>query len=53
MYGAVTVQFEGVDFVKTESYNKMEVYADRETGFYTPYWPIFIDSIHAIFNLRV
>ena len=36
MYGAVTVQFEGVDFVKTESYNKMEVYADRETGFYTP-----------------
>lgn len=53
MYGAVTVQFEGVDFVKTESYNKMEVYADRETGFYTPYWPQLADYETASWGERV
>ncbi len=53
MYGAVTVQFEGVDFVKTESYNKMEVYADRETGFYTPYWPQLADYETASWGERI
>lgn len=53
MYGAVTVKFEGVDFVKTESYNKMEVYADRETGFYTPYWPQLADYETASWGERI
>ncbi len=53
MYGAVTVQFEGVDFVKTESYNKMDVYADRETGFYTPYWPQLADYETASWGERI
>lgn len=43
IYGAVTVKFENVDFVKTESYNEMAVYADPDTGFYTPYWPQLAD----------
>ena len=38
MYGVVTVKFEGIDFVNADTYNKMEVYQDKETGFYTPYW---------------
>ncbi len=53
MYGAVTVKFEGVDFVKTESYNKMDVYADRETGFYTPYWPQLADYETASWGERI
>lgn len=36
--GMVTVEFEGVDFVKADSYNKLKLYKDEETGFYTPYW---------------
>lgn len=43
IYGAVTVKFEGVDFVKTEAINEIAVYADPETGFYTPYWPQLAD----------
>ncbi len=43
IYGVVTVKFEGVDFVNTESVNKMAVYADPDTGFYTPYWPQLAD----------
>ena len=38
LYGNVSVQFEGIDFVKIDSYNKMELYQDGATGFYTPYW---------------
>lgn len=38
MYGVVTVKFEGVDFVNADTYNKMELYEDLDTGFYTPYW---------------
>lgn len=38
MYGVVTVKFEGVDFINADTYNKIEVYRDEETGFYTPYW---------------
>lgn len=43
IYGAVTVKFEGVDFLKTDSINEMSVYADPDTGFYTPYWPQLAD----------
>ena len=43
IYGAVTVKFEGVDFVRTESISEMGVYADPDTGFYTPYWPQLAD----------
>ena len=39
----IYVKFENVDFVKTESYNEMAVYADPDTGFYTPYWPQLAD----------
>lgn len=38
MYGVVTMKFEGVDFVKSDSVNKLKLYEDKETGFYTPYW---------------
>lgn len=37
-YGVVTVRFEGIDFVNADSVNKLELYQDQETGFYTPYW---------------
>lgn len=36
--GMVTVDFEGIDFVKADSSNKLELYKDEATGFYTPYW---------------
>lgn len=36
--GIVTVQFEGVNFVSDDSYHKMDVHQDKNTGFYTPYW---------------
>lgn len=38
LYGIVTVQFEGIDFVNSDTANKMELYQDNTTGFYTPYW---------------
>jgi len=38
MNGIVTVKFEGIDFVSSDSANKIELYQDKETGFYTPYW---------------
>jgi flagellar hook-associated protein 1 FlgK len=37
-FGAVSVQFEGVDLVKGGWINEMDVYEDPETGFYTPFW---------------
>lgn len=36
--GMVTVKFEGVDFVSTDSANKIQLHIDPTTGFYTPYW---------------
>ncbi|NLL75888.1 MAG: flagellar hook-associated protein FlgK [Clostridiales bacterium] len=38
MYGVVTVKFEGIDFISSDSMNKLELYEDKTTGFYTPYW---------------
>jgi flagellar hook-associated protein 1 FlgK len=37
-WGNVVIKIEGNDFVKTESYNRIALYTDPETGFYTPYW---------------
>ena len=34
----VSVQFEGVDLVKGGMINRMELYQDPQTGFYTVYW---------------
>ncbi len=37
--GDVWVQIEGVDFVKGPRCFEMGVFANEETGFYTPFWP--------------
>ncbi|MCH5260094.1 MAG: flagellar hook-associated protein FlgK [Lachnospiraceae bacterium] len=36
--GYMTVRFEDVDLVKGGLVNKVELYTDPSTGFYTPYW---------------
>ena len=35
----VSVQIEGVDFVKMDRYFEIGLDVDETTGFYTPYWP--------------
>ncbi|MDR0221336.1 MAG: flagellar hook-associated protein FlgK [Lachnospiraceae bacterium] len=37
-WGNVVIKIEGNDFVKTESFNRIALYTDTLTGFYTPYW---------------
>jgi len=37
--GRVSVQIEGVDFIKGEMCFEMGMDVDAATGFYTPYWP--------------
>lgn len=39
MNGNVSVQIEGVDFVKGETVYEMMLDMDPNTGFYTPFWP--------------
>ena len=39
--GYLSVKFEGVDLVKGGLVNKMSLYEDPMTGFYTPYWEMF------------
>lgn len=41
--GYVSVRFEDVDLVKGSLVNKMELYTDPKTGFYTPYWKMLAD----------
>ena len=36
---AVTVYFNGVDFVNDGSYNEMKLLTNEENGYVTPYWP--------------
>lgn len=36
--GNFIITFEGQEFVKADSYNKIMLQADEVTGFYTPYW---------------
>ena len=38
-WGNVTVQIEGVDFVKGSTCYEIGLETDSTTGFYTPYWP--------------
>lgn len=37
--GNVSVQIEGVDFVKGATCYEMQLMTDERTGFYTPFWP--------------
>lgn len=39
VYGNVTVQIEGVDFVKGNNCYEISLDVDETTGFYTPFWP--------------
>lgn len=39
IYGAVSVQIEGVDFVKGGACYEIGMDYDAATGFYTPFWP--------------
>lgn len=39
LYGAVSVQIEGVDFVKGGTCYEIALDVDPSTGFYTPFWP--------------
>lgn len=39
IYGNVSVQIEGVDFVKGDNCFEIALYTDATTGFYTPFWP--------------
>ncbi len=39
-YGEVSVQIEGVDFVKGSMCYEIGLDADEITGFYTPFWPL-------------
>lgn len=36
--GVVTMKFEGIDFVNSDTVNELKLHEDKETGFYTPYW---------------
>lgn len=42
--GFVSVQIEGVDFVKKNVFYEMGLDKDKETGFYTPFWPHIVES---------
>lgn len=42
--GNVNIQFEGNDFVKEDSVNKIGLLEDDVTGFYTPYWIKLADN---------
>ena len=42
--GYVSVKFEGVDLVKGGLVNKMELYTDPQTGFYSPYWKMLANT---------
>lgn len=37
--GSISIQIEGVDFVKNDRCYKMDMKIDATTGFYTPFWP--------------
>ncbi len=39
MYGDVSVQIEGMDFVKGDMCYEIGLEQDETTGFYTPFWP--------------
>lgn len=45
VFGNVTVQIEGVQFVSSEIVNPISVYRD-ESGFYTPYWSTLAGTVY-------
>lgn len=44
--GYVSVQLEGFDLVKGGIINKIGIYEDLNTGFYTPYWEIMANATY-------
>ena len=42
--GYVSVQIEGVDFVKRNVFYEMGLHMDDKTGYYTPFWPHISES---------
>ena len=41
--GNAIIKLEGKDFVKDDSYNKIELFEDPTTGFYTPFWSHLVE----------
>lgn len=41
--GNAIIKLEGKDFVKDDSYNKIELFEDPGTGFYTPFWSHLVE----------
>lgn len=41
--GNAIIKLEGREFVKDDSYNKIELFADPATGFYTPFWSHLVE----------
>lgn len=44
VYGNAIIKLEGREFIKEDSYNKIELWTDPETGFYTPYWSQLVEK---------
>lgn len=42
-FGNAIIKLEGKEFVKDDSYNKIELFADPATGFYTPFWSHLVE----------
>ena len=38
VHGNILIRLEGKDFVQSDRANEIGLYADPDTGFYTPYW---------------
>lgn len=41
--GNAIIKLEGKEFVKDDSYNKIELFTDPATGFYTPFWSHLVE----------
>ena len=41
--GNAIIKLEGKEFVKDDSYNKIELFEDPATGFYTPFWSHLVE----------
>lgn len=46
-FGNAIIKLEGKDFVKDDSYNKIELFTDSTTGFYTPFWSHLVEHDNA------
>ncbi|MCM1231305.1 MAG: flagellar hook-associated protein FlgK [Ruminococcus flavefaciens] len=43
VFGNAIIKLEGYQFVKDDSYNKIELFAEPDTGFYTPFWSHLVE----------